>query len=78
LYLGKSGKEDGYCILGEYTGVFRIVNTNGEDYVVKQAGDCPQLSDAKVTENNDNSKIRNTLTKSYSVEFSNLDKTGLP
>ncbi|QNU66727.1 hypothetical protein EHE19_018100 [Ruminiclostridium herbifermentans] len=79
LYLKKTeleGYKNTYYILGEQTGIFRIVNTDKQDYVIKQVGDCPQLSDAKVTGNTD--RIKNTLTKSYSVEFSNLDKIGMP
>lgn len=79
LYLEKAEKEDGYFILGEQTGIFRIINAGkGKDYAVKQVGNCPQLADAKITENTAIDKIRNTLAKSYTIEYSNLDKNGLP
>jgi hypothetical protein len=77
LYLKKAvgeGYENTYWILGGQTGVFRIINTNGQDYAVKQVGDCPELSEGVVTGNSDNKNIQNTLAKSYSVEFPNLDK----
>lgn len=73
LYLKKAVNEDNtYWILGGYTGVFRIVNTDGQDYVVKQVGDCPELSDALAKEDSD--KIRKKLKKDYKIEFSDIDK----
>jgi hypothetical protein len=75
LYLKKAtgeGNENTYWILGGNSGIFRIVNTDEQEYVVKQVGDCFQLSDAKATEDND--KIRKILNKNYTVEFPNLNK----
>ena len=46
LYLKKAvgeGYEGTYWILGSYSGVFRIINTDGQDFVVKQVGDCPKI-----------------------------------
>jgi hypothetical protein len=73
LYLKKAvgeGKENTYWILGSYSGVFRIVNTEGKDFVVKQVGNCPELSSALATEHS--AKVRNILFEDYKVEFSNV------
>ncbi len=73
LYLKKAvgeGKENTYWILGGYSGVFRIVNTDGQYFVVKQVGDCPELSSALATE--DSAKVRKILFENYKVEFSNV------
>ncbi|OPX42282.1 hypothetical protein CLHUN_38030 [Ruminiclostridium hungatei] len=69
LYLAKAEMEgygDVYYILGAHTGIFRIVNSDGRDYVVKQVGNCPELSEAKVTA--DNSKIKSTLLKNITTD----------
>ena len=73
LYLKKAvgeGYEGTYWILGSYSGVFRIINTDGQDFVVKQVGDCPQLSSALATE--DSAKVRKILFEEYKIEFSNV------
>ncbi len=73
LYLKKAvgeGKENTYWILGAYSGVFRIVNSEGQDFVVKQVGDCPELSSALATEAS--AKVRKILFEDYKVEFSNV------
>lgn len=62
LFLKKAvgeDKENTYWILGSYSGVFRIINTDGQDFVVKQVGDCSQLSSALATE--DSAKVRRIL-----------------
>ncbi len=76
LYLKKAvgeGYENTYWILGGHTGIFRIINTDGKDYIVKQIGDCPELSEALISESKDIRSIQETLAKNYSIEFSNLD-----
>lgn len=76
LYLKKAvgeGYENTYWILGGHTGIFRIINTDGKDYIVKQIGDCPELSEALISESKDIRRIQETLAKNYSIEFSNLD-----
>ena len=73
LYLKKAigeGKENTYWILGGYSGVFRIVNTDGQYFVVKQVGDCPELSSALATEAS--AKVRKMLFEDYKIEFSNV------
>ncbi len=73
LFLKKAvgdGKENTYWILGGYSGVFRIVNSEGQDFVVKQFGDCSQLSSALATE--DSAKVRKILFEDYKDEFSNV------
>lgn len=76
LYLKKAvgeGYENTYWILGGHTGIFRIINTDGKDYIVKQIGDFPELSEALISESKDIRSIQETLAKNYSIEFSNLD-----
>lgn len=76
LYLKKAvgeGYENTYWILGGHTGIFRIINTDGKNYIVKQIGDCPELSEALISESKDIRSIQETPAKNYSIEFSNLD-----
>jgi len=64
--------ENTYWILGGTTGVFRLIHTGEQAYAVKQVGDCPELSEAKATENDDIAEIRKILNESYSFELSNI------
>ncbi|OPX46323.1 hypothetical protein CLHUN_01390 [Ruminiclostridium hungatei] len=64
--------ENTYWILGGTTGVFRLIHTDEQAYAVKQVGDCPELSEAKATENDDIAEIRKILNESYSFELSKI------
>ena len=73
LYLVKTEMEgygEVYSILGAHTGVFRIVNSDGHDYAIKQFGNCPELSEAIATA--DNSKIKSALLKNITNNDSAL------
>ena len=59
-----------YSILGAHTGVFRIVNSDGHEYAIKQVGNCPELSEAIATA--DNSKIKSALLKNITNNDSAL------